>query len=250
MAVMLCFLASCNLRKALHAEVVATDASERGGAVCVSKGLTWSGKSYSSLLQARSSPLEPNFLVISLFNGIGGAFRAYDLLGIHPLGLVAAECHKPANRVTLRAWPRCLVVDDVNLVDKAMVLSWLMLYPMVNEVHVWGGFPCVHLSSARAGRKNLEGPGSNLFWKLVEIIQIVQEIFAPVASVKWVVENVASMDPDARDEISSVLEVLPLRLDPADVLPYSRPRFAWISEEPSVLRGASWYREKALWKLP
>ena len=203
MAVMLCPLTSCNLRKALHAEVVATDASERGGAVCVSKGLTWSGKSYSSLLQARSSPLEPNFLVISLFNGIGGAFRAYDLLGIHPLGLVAAECHKPANRVTLRAWPRCLVVDDVNLVDKAMVLSWLMLYPMVNEVHVWGGFPCVHLSSARAGRKNLEGPGSNLFWKLVEIIQIVQEVFAPVASVKWVVENVASMDPDARDEISS-----------------------------------------------
>ncbi|CAE7159524.1 unnamed protein product [Symbiodinium pilosum] len=45
------------------------------------------------------------------------------------------------------------------------------------------------------------------------------------------------MDPDARDEISSVLEVLPLRLDPADVLPYSRPRFAWISEEPSRTEG-------------
>ena len=35
-----------------------------------------------------------------------------------------------------------------QLVDKPMVLSWLMLYCMVNEVHVWGGFPCVHLSSA------------------------------------------------------------------------------------------------------
>ena len=95
----------------------------------------------------------------------------------------------------------------------------------------------VSLVSIFHRRKNLKGPGSNLFWKLVEIIRIVQEIFAPVASVKWVVENVASMDPDARDEISSVLEVLPLRLDPADVLPYSRPRFAWISEEPSRTEG-------------
>ena len=186
MAVMLSPLASCNLRKRLHSEVVATDASERGGAVCVSKGLSWSGKSYCSLLRKRGGPVESNLLVISLFNGIGGAFRAYDLLGVWvsmPWGLWQWNA-KPANRVTLRAWPGALVVEDVNDVGEAMILNWLMLHPMVNEVHVWGGFPCVHLSSARAGRKNLEGPGSNLFWKLVEVIQLVRQTFSAVASVK------------------------------------------------------------------
>ena len=133
---------------------------------------------------------------------------------------------------------------DVNIVEKAMVLNWLMLHPMVSEVHVWGGSPCVHLSSARAGRKNLAGPGSNLFWKLVDVIQMVQQTFSAVASVKWVVEKVASMDPEARDEISSVLEVVPLRLDPADVLPYSRPRFAWISEQPAVTEGCELVQRK------
>ena len=151
MAVMLSALASCNLRRGLRSEVVATDAPERGGAVCVSKGLSWSGESYGSLLKSRQSPLGPNLLVVSLFNGIGGAFRAYDLLGVHPMGLVGVECHKPASRVTRRAWPRCLVVEDVNLVDQPMVLSWLMLHPMVTEVHVWGGFPCVHLSPILSG---------------------------------------------------------------------------------------------------
>ena len=200
------------------------------------------------MLERGEGPLESNLLVVSLFNGIGGAFRAYDLLGIHPLGLVAVECHKPANRVTLGAWPRAIVVDDVNDVDEAMVLNWLMLFPMVSEVHVWGGFPCVHLSSARAGRKNLEGPGSNLFWKLVDILQMVYQTFSAVASVKWVVENVASIDPDARDQISSMLQVLPLRLDPADVLLYSRPRLAWISEEPTETDGSLLSRRKGLWK--
>ena len=40
------------------------------------------------------------------------------------------------------------------------------------------------------------------------------------------------MDIEARDEISAKLKVWPLRFDPADALPYSRPRFCWMSESP------------------
>ena len=78
---------------------------------------------------------------------------------------------------------------------------------------------------------SLQGNGSNLFWKLLEILTIIKDVFSDVAVVKWVVENVASMDPSARDEISFHLGFEPVRLDPSDVLPFSRPRFAWTSEQ-------------------
>ena len=61
-----------------------------------------------------------------------------------------------------------------------------------------------------------------------------------------VVENVASMDPAASDEISVHLGCEPLRLDPADVFPYSRPRFAWISEVAVATEGSKLSRRKGL----
>ena len=68
-------------------------------------------------------------LVVSLFHGIGGAFRAYDLL------------------------------------------KWASTFSSVEEVHLWGGFPCVHLRSVRSNRRSLEGDGSNsiLFYRLLKL---------------------------------------------------------------------------------
>lgn len=89
---------------------------------------------------------------------------------------------------------------------------------------VWGGFLCVHLSSARYSRLNLEGEGSNLFYQLEQVIKDVENVFSQQARVDFVVENVFSMDVDARHQISSYLGVKPLKLDPADFTPMSRPR--------------------------
>ena len=62
-------------------------------------------------------------------HGIGGAFRAYDLL------------------------------------------KWASTFSSVEEVHLWGGFPCVHLWSVRSNRRSLEGDGSNsnLFYRLLKL---------------------------------------------------------------------------------
>lgn len=38
------------------------------------------------------------------------------------------------------------------------------------------------------------------------------------------------MDETARREISDTLGVQPVKLDPADALPFNRPRLAWCSE--------------------
>jgi len=77
----------------------------------------------------------------------------------------------------------------------------------------------------------LEGEGSRLFWKLLEIIEMVKRVFGATCKVKYCVENVASMDETARRTISGELHIVPIKLDPADCMPFSRPRFAWVSEE-------------------
>ena len=104
---------------------------------------------------------------------------------------------------------------------------------------MWGGFPCVHLSSVRSDRLNLSGEGSSLFFKLVEIIEMVEQVFGQWAIVEYVIENVFSMDVSARSEISSRLGIKPLKLDPADCSPMSRPRLAWVSCEVHVTPGVT-----------
>ena len=59
---------------------------------------------------------------------------------------------------------------------------------------------------------------------------MVTEVFSPQAEVDFLVENVLSMDVAARNEISRVLDVQPLALCPSDMLPYNRPRLAWVSK--------------------
>ena len=121
--------------------------------------------------------------------------------------------------------------NDINELSEDDVRCWANDYARALEVHVWAGFPCIHLSSVRSGKKNLYGEGSNLFWRLLEVLSWIQNIFKTFCKVKFCVENVASMDEEARRQISAQLDIVPVKLDPADCLPYSRPRLAWCSEE-------------------
>ena len=55
---------------------------------------------------------------------------------------------------------------------------------------------------------------------------------------KYVVENVASMDVEAERQITQALGTKPWRLDPADSVPLHRPRFCWTNEELEPMDGA------------
>ena len=218
--------------------VTCSDASEHGGAVAVGTGLSVSGSELSSRICNPSlEPVNAELLIVSCFNGLGGCFRAYDLVGLRPAALISIEIDAAAKRVVRTTWPHAMEIHDINEVDRDMVSSWANMFPRVVEVHAWGGFPCVHLSSARAGRLNLEGEGSNLFFKLVEVIELLEDIFMPQVKVEFVIENVFSMDISARREISSRLGIKPLKLDPADCTPMSRPRLTWVSKEVTATSG-------------
>ena len=69
----------------------------------VSPGLAFSfvGRQLHQELEPVSCPI----LVISCFNGIGGSFHIYDVLGVRVMGKVTSDNCGEANRVTRTTWP-------------------------------------------------------------------------------------------------------------------------------------------------
>lgn len=217
-----------------------SDASGKGGAVGSSDKLTDVGQDFVASQRALENEglVEiPELLVLSLFNGIGGAFRCYDILGIQPGVLIGAEIDASANRVTMRRWPHAKQVGDVRSIDEAMVRKWLFEFPLVVIIHIWAGFPCVDLSSVKFGRKNLQGKESSLFFEILRILRLIRVVFGKEVTVKFFIENVASMDREAMNEISQHVGTKPYRVQCSDAVPISRPRLCWTDEEIVAMPG-------------
>ena len=231
--VLLSPLLHCNLSAPVEEKVIATDASERGCAISAATSLTSTGLDFlqaTRKIEGFGSSEAIPILIVSLFNGIGGCFRCYDIVGVSPMGRIAVECDPGANKITQKRWPGTIIINDVKLVDRALVRSWSSKFPRIQEVHVWAGFPCTDLSAVKFNRANLKGSNSKLFWEIPRIEQLIQEEFGPEVVVKSAVENVASMDQDACKEISEERGSWPYHLDPVHAVPMKRPRFAWVSE--------------------
>ena len=230
-----------DLRAELAEEVTCSDASLKGGASAVARELTPEGRNFLAAAQASDSkPEKAKILVISLFNGIGGAFRAYDLLGIACEGLVYSEIDPSANRVTTRRWPGAENLGDVRSVTTEVIRKLAIRYSGISRVDVWSDFPCVDLSAAKYNRANLGGRHSSLIHEALRVLREVKTIFPFQTEVNFIFENVASMDVSARDQITELIGVKPWKLNPSDVLPISRPRFTWCSFPRRELPGLEW----------
>ena len=246
--IMLCPLFHSNLGASVSKVVTASDASNTGGACVISKNLTDSGWDFfrAMSVQEKSSGAHP-ILLVSLFNGIGGCFRCYDIAGIEVQGRISIDISKYANRVVSTTWPGTIILLDVKDVDYNTAQQWAMKFPSVEEVHLWAGFPCVDLSSVKSGRFNLEGPASSLFWHIPRIRKLLQDAFGPRVTIRQVVENVASMDKEATVQISEVLGSQPFRVDCVDVVPMHRPRYCWTDADiDDVLQGV-YCQQMAYW---
>ena len=259
-------LLHCNLGASIPRLISASDASETGGAVGFSTSLTPAGEDclHASCVNDKDYVSAP-VLLLSLFNGIGGAFRAYDVAGVTPCYRIAVECDKAANRITLRTWPGTELVKDVALVTRPLVREWSRKYSQVEEIHLWAGFPCTELSRVKFDRLNLEGGQSKLFWEIPRIRTLLEEEFGSDIVIKEVLENVASMDREACQEISQELGRSPYRVDCVQAVPMRRPRYCWCTEEPQfavtgleLTKGPYWtevvasapYPEVKDWKTP
>lgn len=155
--------------------VGASDSSMRGGAVGMSTALSELGRDFLSYeenpqQQGRVVPI----LVISCFDGIGGCMRSYNVAGVRPQLYVSIEVHKPARRVTARRWPEIVEAEDITKVTDDDIVRWISQAGPVEEIHVWGGFPCKDLSSAKHTRSNLQGKHSSLFYELKRVWERVK----------------------------------------------------------------------------
>ena len=211
--------------------ITASDASTKGGAVGISDTLTPVGMDYvTSSIHLDPQTADTPILVISLFNGIGGAFRVYDILGIRPRGLISFDIHGPANRVTSRAWPHAEIHYDVASFTRDFLRDLLMRYLGIEEIHLWAGFPCTDLSSANALGKGLEGEASGLFFEVIRISKLLRREVPSTIKIKETLENVASMARDQCEKISRTYGREPYHFDCVDAVPMHRPRLCWTTE--------------------
>ena len=242
-----CLLFHTDLRAQVSKITTASDASSSGGAVGKSEKLTVSGQEFAQGgLSDMEGVVKVPIMVLSLFNGVGCAFRCYDLCGVAPRVLVACDISRSANRVTSRRWPHAIMLLDIRDVTEEVVKEWRFKYPELEEIHIWGGFPCVDLSAVKFGRLNLRGSESGLVRELLRVIRVVKAIFGFRFPVKHIVENVASMDVEAEQEISRMFKAKPFRVDSADCVPIHRPRFCWHNLEVAEMEGIE-VEEKERW---
>ena len=223
-------LLHCFLGSEISEVMSASDASHAGGAFGMAETLTPEGEDFTRQT-LRAPRIQPSpILVLSLFHGIGGSFRCYDILGIQPEARIAFDIHGPAMRVTARRWPGAELYGDVRQIDRSLIETWLMKYHNISEIHIWGGFPCTDLSSVNALGKGLAGKQSSLFYELKRIISLVKETVPKHIRVKYGAENVASMKKEECTKITDSLGVRPYHFNCSDCVPMQRPRLCWCSE--------------------
>ena len=117
-------LARLDFRLGMHPQITCSDASSSGGGICASVGLTHFGDHVSRGKlrgQHPESRREGRLLSIGLFDGVGALRVALDLLGIDVAGHISVEQSRAATRVVEASFPSVISVQDVCMVDLAMV---------------------------------------------------------------------------------------------------------------------------------
>lgn len=107
-----------------------------------------------------SQPSKPK--LASLFAGIGGFDRAFDVVGVQTV--FQCESDKFCQAVLERHWPQAVRSSDIRTLEATDI----------PEADIWtAGFPCQDVSLARGnhGRSGLKGNHTSLFFKLADLIE-------------------------------------------------------------------------------
>ena len=227
-------IAYMDFRTTISSNVTASDASQEGGGVTVSEGVTPTG-AIASHCPIRGDLMEPtdlpSVLTIGLFDGIGALRVASDVLGWATPGHVSVEKSPMASRVVESRFGGAIFVDDVQKVDKSVVQAWAQRFTQVSLVLLGAGPPCQGVSGLNASKKGaLRDERSCLFLEVPRIRQLIRECF-PWAQVKSFMESVASMSVEDQDEMSKAFGGEPVYIDAAGLSPAHRPRLYWVDWE-------------------
>ena len=138
--------------------VTASDASEKGAGVSATTCLSDRGDHLSD--QAGRVPFhksEEDFVLVAVFDGIGGARAAWDALGLSTAVYFSIEIDKAAVRVVSAAWPDAVHLGDVTKLTKDCFQPLMDKAGRATRGIVIGGFPCQGMSGLNARRKGGSG---------------------------------------------------------------------------------------------
>ena len=219
-----------DFRAGVSPVVSCSDASEQGGGVCVARALSAVGRE-AALRRLR--PLANLFRgrvgLWESFAGIGGARRAFELLGIHPAFYVAVEQNPTACRVLAAQWPDVVIMPDVTAVTQRDTDRVAAGAPTVSLVVHAAGSPCPGLCAwnpFRHGRQ--EAPSEELYLEVRRTSKLLEVAF-PGAAVEELEENVGSMMNETRNGMSMHAGYEPLEIQLSDLVEQRRRRYYWCS---------------------
>ena len=212
--------------------VTASDASEQGGGLCASVGLTaWGAKASQGTVRGErfENFQEMGLLVISLFDGIGTLRVSLDALEIPLAGYVAVEKDPCARRVLESHYPNCTLVEDVFDITQDLVQKWAALYPNCLAVLVAGGLPGQGAPSSNTPRQGPPvDPQSCFLSKFKEVRGFCQRAFTWCPSY-FLMESIASISVEARAACTQSAGVIPYKVDSQFLALCRRPRFWWFN---------------------
>lgn len=173
--------------------------------------------------------------VLSLFDGVSCAQVALKGLG-HDVEYYASEIDPYAIEVTKRNHPDTIQLGGVENVALETFICTPETCTCWNEKEhkeknknaldfdlLIGGSPCQDLSIAKKNREGLAGKRSGLFYEYVRILKEVKPKY-------FILENVASMPKEAKEEISRELGVQPVMINAALVSAQNRKRLFWVGK--------------------
>lgn len=162
--------------------------------------------------------------VVSLFDGISCAKVALERQGFKIKNYYASEIDAHAIAVSLANHPEIKHVGGVQNVNKE---NFPHIFNSKIDLLI-GGSPCQDLSVAKKQREGLKGKRSGLFYEYVRILKELKPKY-------FILENVASMPKEAKDEITKELGVEPIMIDAALVSAQRRKRLFW-TNIPNILQ--------------
>lgn len=154
--------------------------------------------------------------VVSLFDGSSCAMVALKEMGVKVNKYISSEIEPNAIKVSKNHHPEIIQVGDVKSLNFDKILE--MCDGKVDLLI--GGSPCQDLSIAKANRKGLQGERSGLFWNYVKAKEKLKPKY-------FVLENVASMSADNRQQISNAIGVMPININSEKLSPQKRNRLYW-----------------------
>ncbi len=193
-----------DLRVPVDECVSASDASEMGGGVTITTGLTDQG--WSRLGEGerhRRTGVIDSIMLVESFGGIGGARRALELSGVTPAVHVSIESNEAAARVTAAAIPGVVHFSVIRAVQATDLRKAAKGKVHITDIIRWGGFPCQGLSGLNAGKLGMDDPRSQLVYEMNRIDAALAEAF-PTAMVHSGAENVASMEVADKKAVTAI----------------------------------------------